>query len=122
MQLTIASSVTKHTPVYNLTVRHANVSENRKSWKSFEISAPFTRWFDVDGYFIARPFQQWLASEVPIIGQADPRDIVGVSQETAEELEDTKNQITVGLEADTPGKATQTSGTSTGTRSRKSKK
>jgi hypothetical protein len=35
-----------------------------------------TRWFTADGYFIAKPFQQWLASEVPVIGAADPNNIV----------------------------------------------
>jgi hypothetical protein len=35
-----------------------------------------TRWFTQDGYFIAKPFQQWLASEVPVIGAADPSNVV----------------------------------------------
>ena len=40
-----------------------------------EISSPFTRWFDSDGYFVAKPFQQWLASEIAIIGDADPKSV-----------------------------------------------
>ena len=39
-----------------------------------ELSAPFTRWFDADGCFVAKPFQQWLATEVPVIGDADPKN------------------------------------------------
>ena len=35
-----------------------------------------TRWFTSDGYFVAKPFQQWLASEVPVIGAADPSYVV----------------------------------------------
>ena len=35
-----------------------------------------TRWFTSDGYFIAKPFQQWLASEIPVIGAADPNNVV----------------------------------------------
>lgn len=35
-----------------------------------------TQWFTSDGYFIAKPFQQWLASEVPVIGSADPNNVV----------------------------------------------
>jgi hypothetical protein len=35
-----------------------------------------TRWFTSDGYFVAKPFQQWLASEVPVIGAADPNNVV----------------------------------------------
>ncbi len=40
-----------------------------------EISSRFTRWFDNDGFFVAKPFQQWLASEVPAIGEADPANV-----------------------------------------------
>ncbi|KAK4691652.1 hypothetical protein P7C71_g5390, partial [Lecanoromycetidae sp. Uapishka_2] len=39
-----------------------------------ELSSPFTCCFDVDGFFIAKPFQQWLASEVPLVGQVDPQN------------------------------------------------
>jgi hypothetical protein len=35
-----------------------------------------TRWFTADGYFVAKPFQQWLASEVPVVGAADPNNVV----------------------------------------------
>jgi len=35
-----------------------------------------TRWFTADGYFVAKPFQQWLASEIPVIGAADPNNVV----------------------------------------------
>ena len=70
-QLSIASSVTKHTPVYNLTVRYETSS---KEQKTLELSSPFTRWFDADGTFVAKPFQQWLASEIPIIGEVDPQN------------------------------------------------
>ena len=69
-QLSIASSVTKHNPVYKLTVRW---SDGNGDWKQSDISAPFARWFDSDGHFIARPFQLWLRSEVPLVGEADPR-------------------------------------------------
>lgn len=44
--------------------------------KTIRIRAPFTRWFTADGYFVAKPFQQWLASEVPIVGAADPNNVV----------------------------------------------
>ena len=40
-----------------------------------EISSPFTRWFDSDGYFVAKPFQQWIASEISIVGDADPKSV-----------------------------------------------
>jgi hypothetical protein len=62
--------VTKHIPVYKLTVRH---SDRNGVWNQSEISAPFSRWFDSDGHFIAQPFQLWLRSEVSLVNQADPR-------------------------------------------------
>jgi hypothetical protein len=44
--------------------------------QTIHIRTPFTRWFTSDGYFVAKPFQQWLASEVPVIGAADPNNVV----------------------------------------------
>ena len=44
--------------------------------QTLHIRAPFTSWFTSDGYFVAKPFQQWLASEVPIVGAADPGNVV----------------------------------------------
>jgi hypothetical protein len=35
-----------------------------------------TQWFTADGFFTAKPFQQWLASEIPVIGAADPDNVV----------------------------------------------
>lgn len=79
IKLSIASSIKKHTPIYNITVRY---STSRGDWKTLELQAPFTRWFDADGLFVAKPFQQWLASEVPVIGQADPRTATKADQDT----------------------------------------
>jgi len=69
--LTIASHVPKHKPIYNLKVRYNNAKTDLPfDWQELEISAPFTKWFAADGQFIAKPFQDWLAAEVPIVGQA----------------------------------------------------
>lgn len=71
-QIQIASHTEKYDPTYRLTV---NVSGSRTAKpKTLEISSPFTRWFDSDGFFVAKPFQQWLASEVEMIGEADPKN------------------------------------------------
>lgn len=61
--------MTKHKPVYNLQVRYGKAG---KQLQVLKLSAPFTLWFDSDGYFVATPFQQWLATEIPIVGEADP--------------------------------------------------
>lgn len=78
IKLSIASSIKKHTPIYNITARY---STSRGDWKTLELRAPFTRWFDADGFFVAKPFQQWLASEIPVIGQADPRTATKANQD-----------------------------------------
>ncbi len=71
-QISIASHTQKYDPTYRLTV---NVSSSRTTTaRTLEISSPFTRWFDADGYFVAKPFQQWLASEIEIVGEADPKN------------------------------------------------
>lgn len=42
--------------------------------KEIKIEAPFMQWFTADGYFVAKPFQQWLAASIPLIGQTDPKN------------------------------------------------
>lgn len=60
----------KHTPIYRLKIRYAPPpARGRVDYKELEIEAPFTRWFTKDGVFVAKPFQEWLASEVPLIGK-----------------------------------------------------
>jgi signal peptidase complex subunit 2 len=36
------------------------------------------QWFDVAGHFVALPFQQMFAGEVPVIGKADPMKAVAI--------------------------------------------
>ncbi|MCJ1287149.1 hypothetical protein MMC26_006497 [Xylographa opegraphella] len=70
--LTIASSVPKHNPTYQIVVRWTDPKTSEAfDWETREISAPFTTWFSPDGQFIAKPFQQWLSSKIPVIAAAD---------------------------------------------------
>ncbi|KAL8798828.1 MAG: hypothetical protein Q9182_006350 [Xanthomendoza sp. 2 TL-2023] len=89
--ISIASSVSKHKPIYNLQVRY---NEPGKEPQVLKLSAPFTRWFDSDGYFVATPFQQWLATHIPVVGKADPQKIdkgVGIKgQDQTVEAQQTK--------------------------------
>ncbi|KAF2442207.1 hypothetical protein P171DRAFT_433754 [Karstenula rhodostoma CBS 690.94] len=70
----IASSTKKHIPIYEVDVTFSPAGSSHP--QKIHIRAPFTRWFTSDGYFIAKPFQQWLASEVPVVGAADPNNVV----------------------------------------------
>lgn len=85
----------KNTPVYNLTIRTSPSSFS--PWQTVKISAPFVLWFDEEGYFVAQPFQQWLASEVPIIGQADPKR---VTRSLKDELESVKEKEIESIQKD----------------------
>jgi hypothetical protein len=38
-----------------------------------EFARSFTEWFDVQGHFVALPFQTILATTVPLIAKADPK-------------------------------------------------
>ena len=72
-QISLASKTTKHDPTYHLTVSPPSPSSSPTS-PPISVSAPFTTWFTSDGYFVAKPFQQWLASSVEAIGNADAKN------------------------------------------------
>jgi signal peptidase complex subunit 2 len=69
MQISITSKTNKHEPTYYLTV----TSPSTPGSSSREIQAPFTTWFTADGFFVAKPFQQWLASSIGAIGDVDTK-------------------------------------------------
>ena len=81
--------------------------------KTLELSSPFTRWFDVNGFFVAKPFQQWLASEIPLIGQVDPKNKGGDAKAAASAN---------GKERYETPKSTPSNASPTNTRSRKGKR
>jgi hypothetical protein len=74
LQVRISSSTKKHIPIYEADITFSTPGSSLP--QTIHIRAPMTRWFTADGYFIAKPFQQWLASEVPVIGAADPNNVV----------------------------------------------
>ena len=115
MQLSIASHVTKHVPVYNLTVRYSN---SKGEETKLQLSSPFTRWFDVDGFFVAKPFQQWLASEVPLVRQMSSQGKrLGIA-----DGETKATAVVVEPKYDTPKRSRDGESATPSTRTRKSKK
>ena len=120
LQLSIASSVTKHVPIYNITVRYESGGQESKT---LELSSPFTRWFDADGFFVAKPFQQWLASEIPLIGQADAQN--KTSKPAIEGTQDCSSGADHSSEkakTETPKKSAPNDAVPPSTRSRKGRK
>ena len=107
--------MTKHTPIYNVIVRYKTPSGKEETKK---LSAPFTRWFDADGCFVAKPFQNWLASEIKVVGEADPKNKGGkMGSEGVQVVE-----AVVVEQSETPRKGGSREETPASTRSRKGKK
>jgi signal peptidase complex subunit 2 len=73
-RIAIQSSTKKHVPIYNLTI---TVTEGSKGGASREIklARPFREWFDKNGAFVPVPFQEMFASNVDVIGKADPKRV-----------------------------------------------
>lgn len=71
--ISISSSTTKHVPIYKLVVKTTG-TDGKVVEKKIERS--FTQWFDKAGHFVALPFQQMFASNVEVIGKADPKRVV----------------------------------------------
>ncbi|KAK4545691.1 hypothetical protein LTR36_002645 [Oleoguttula mirabilis] len=77
-KISVASKTNKHEPTYYLTVTDSGSAASAR-----QIQAPFTTWFTADGYFVAKPFQQWLASSVEAIGAADVKNASRAETEEA---------------------------------------
>jgi len=77
--LIIFTKTKKLDPNYQLTAQYQS-SGTSGEMKEIKIQAPFMQWFTADGFFVAKPFQQWLASSIPFVGEADPSNAAEVSQ------------------------------------------
>ena len=71
IQISLASKTKKHDPKYYLTVSVTSSSSATPS--TWQLACPFTTWFTADGYFVAQPFQQWLAGSIVVIGDVDTK-------------------------------------------------
>lgn len=60
-------------PIYNLTI---TTTPKGGKGKAVTIKKPFTQWFDKAGHFVVLPFQQMLASNISLVGNADPSKVV----------------------------------------------
>ncbi|OTB06555.1 hypothetical protein M426DRAFT_318951 [Hypoxylon sp. CI-4A] len=69
-KISIATSTKKNVPIYNVKI---TVTPKKGAPQTIELAKSFTEWFDVQGHFIARPFQTVLATSVPLIAKVDPK-------------------------------------------------
>ena len=107
--------------MYKLKVRTNHLTKSKPyGWDEKEISAPFMRWFSADGYFAAKPFQEWLASEIEVIREANQKR---KGDKTSADVEDSI-VLPAPSEADssTALSASDRNGLGTSTKSRKGKK
>ncbi|KAF1817606.1 hypothetical protein P152DRAFT_24646 [Eremomyces bilateralis CBS 781.70] len=74
-KLSISTRTEKHDPTYHLTATITSTASPSTPPRTLSLSVPFSRFYTSDGQFVAQPFQQWLASSVPVVGQADPNNV-----------------------------------------------
>jgi hypothetical protein len=55
----------------------------------------FTEWFDVQGHFIALPFQTMLATTVPLIATVDPKRVATTPSSSSAASTDSSSFMTV---------------------------
>ncbi|UNI25089.1 hypothetical protein JDV02_010793 [Purpureocillium takamizusanense] len=83
-KITIKTATKKNDPTYRLTISVEPNSKNAGAGAAppevVELSTPFTAFFDETGRFVAQPFQEALASAVPLIGRRDPKRVKLASQ------------------------------------------
>ncbi|TFB00974.1 Signal peptidase complex subunit 2 [Trichoderma ghanense] len=77
-KITVATSTKKLDPTYRLSI---TVTDTSAKSRIIEIAKPFASFFDESGYFVAAPFQQILATAVPIVGKLDPKRVKSESQD-----------------------------------------
>ncbi|KAL7962780.1 microsomal signal peptidase 25 kDa subunit domain-containing protein [Trichoderma compactum] len=77
-KITVASATKKLDPTYRLSI---TVTDKSAKSRIIEVAKPFASFFDESGYFVAAPFQQILATAVPVVGKLDPKRIKSESQD-----------------------------------------
>ncbi|KUJ11085.1 signal peptidase-like protein complex component [Mollisia scopiformis] len=74
-KIQVATKTQKHVPIYNVTITTYSKA-NPTVPNPISLKKPFTQWFDKQGHFVSLPFQQMFASNVSVIGKADPTKVV----------------------------------------------
>ena len=65
--MAIRSRTDKLAPIYYVDIRYRGSRSSSKEilqWREFELSAPFSQWFTVDGVFVNKSFHNWFASNI----------------------------------------------------------
>ncbi|EPE31596.1 hypothetical protein GLAREA_12352 [Glarea lozoyensis ATCC 20868] len=88
-KIQVQTKTDKFKAVYRVTV--ITTTKDGKSTTK-KVDKAFSGWFDAAGHFVTRPFQQMLATNVELIGQADPKNVVvAAKKEKVDEVEDNRS-------------------------------
>lgn len=87
-KIQIQSKMYKHVPNYNLTIT-TTTRDGKKTEK--HLVKAFRGWFDAQGHFIAKPFQQMLAANVDVIGRADPKSYQAANEGKQPKVQDNRS-------------------------------
>ncbi|RYC64853.1 hypothetical protein CHU98_g1363 [Xylaria longipes] len=89
--------------------------------KKIEFARSFTEWFDVQGHFVALPFQTMLATTVPLIAKADPKRAAAALPPTSSASSDFLNVDAQTLDALAAAESTGADSSATGKKSKRRK-
>ncbi|KAK1725651.1 hypothetical protein CaCOL14_011505 [Colletotrichum acutatum] len=84
-KVNIATSTKKNVPTYNMKI---TLTSKNGEKKVINLSQPFKQWFDSQGRFVAVPFQEILATNIPAVGKLDPKRVTSASQGYSTEVLD----------------------------------
>lgn len=88
-KIQVQTKTDKFKAVYRVTVI-TTTKDGKVTTKKIDKS--FSGWFDGAGHFVARPFQQMLATNVEVIGNVDPKNVVvAAKKEKVDELDDNRS-------------------------------
>ncbi|KAJ6783417.1 hypothetical protein PWT90_02227 [Aphanocladium album] len=104
-KIIISTSTKKNVPTYNLAITVEPKKGGGKA-QTYSLAKEFAGWFDEVGFFVAAPFQEMLASAVPLIGKQDPKR-VKVSQETLDANPGLLDAVLAASGTDSKGSAKQ---------------
>ncbi|KAK1638374.1 microsomal signal peptidase 25 kDa subunit [Colletotrichum phormii] len=76
-KVNIATSTKKNVPTYNMKI---TLTSKNGEKKVINLLQPFNQWFDSQGRFVAVPFQEILATNIPVVGKLDPKRVTSASQ------------------------------------------
>jgi signal peptidase complex subunit 2 len=114
-KLRISTSTRKNVPQYHLTAQVEPAPGKRGRKETLVESRAFTDWFDATGHFVTPPFQNMLATAIPLVGKYDAKRVAppdqGLSSAYTPEMLDALTNASVSV----VGSAAETStGTNSG--------